>query len=46
MLLNDREFLAAVGAVFASQGNVMHAYEGLRPDLMRMIGLIDVELGN
>jgi hypothetical protein len=43
-LLNDTEFLAVVGSVFMSQENVVYAYEGLRPELERVIGLLDKEL--
>lgn len=45
-LLNDTEFLNVVGNVYASQENVVYAYEELKPDLERMIGLIDAELAD
>ena len=45
-LLNDTEFLNVVGNVHASQENVVYAYGELRPELERVIGLLDVELGD
>jgi hypothetical protein len=44
-LLDDTEFAGIVAGVEASQLNVIWAYESLRPDLVKMIGLIDKELG-
>jgi len=43
-LLNDTEFLAVVGNVYASQENVMYSYEAMKPDFEHMIGLLDAEL--
>src|SRR5262245_11083744 len=45
-LLDDTEFAGVVGGVEASQLNVIWAYESLRPDLAKMIGLIDEELAD
>jgi len=45
-LLNDSEFLGVVTGVAASQINVVVAYEDIRPEFERVIGLLDVELGD
>ncbi|HEU4517339.1 MAG TPA: nuclear transport factor 2 family protein [Steroidobacteraceae bacterium] len=45
-LIEEPEFLALVAGTFASQANVTYAYEGLRPDLVKMITLLDEELGD
>jgi hypothetical protein len=46
VLFEEPRFMGIVSNVFASQGNVIAAYEGLRPDLVRMIALIDKELAD
>jgi len=45
-LLNDSEFLGVVTGVAASQINVVVAYEDIRPEFERVIGLLDAELGH
>jgi len=45
-LLNDSEFLGVVTGVAASQINVVVAYEDIRPEFERVIGLLDAELGD
>ncbi len=42
--LRDTEFLGIVTQVSASQSNVVDAYNALRPDLNKVIGLLDAEL--
>ena len=45
-LLNDSEFLGVVTGVAASQINVVVAYDDIRPEFERVIGLLDAELGD
>jgi hypothetical protein len=45
-LLKDTEFLGVVTGVAASQVNVVVAYEHIRPEFERVLGLLDAELGD
>jgi hypothetical protein len=43
-MIESEEIRYFLAAVFMSQENVVYAYEGLRPELERVIGLLDEEL--